>query len=435
MKAFGRILVVLILTSGLFILGFSWRDIQKGKAPNASLFADLVGYQPPKQKVAPIKVFRSGFTHIQQDFARQLDPSKTKYAGLAGMMASLGDPHTVFMEPKLAQEFKLETKAQFAGIGARLANDPLGAKVGAVFDESPAANAGVKTGDLITSVNGKSVSGQDTAKIADQIRGPVGTKVTLTITRVSVPTPIILTIQRAQITAPTVTSQVFEDGIGYINISIFSEPSAAQFEQALEKLDRVGLNGLVIDVRGNPGGLLESVRDILSLFLENKPAVTLKMRGGAEERTVTLVGKKREMTYPIVVLVNEDSASASEILAGVLKDYRIATLVGEHTYGKASVQNVISFRDGSSAKFTIARYYLPSGEDIARKLDDDGMYVSGGIKVHQEVKLQDSPAPVMGEPKTDNQLAKALEIVRQKSKRSARTQIKSDRSYKAEIIS
>jgi carboxyl-terminal processing protease len=434
-KVFGRIIIVLVLTIGLFALGFSWRDIQRGKTPNASLFADLVGYQPPLQKVAPIKVFRSGFTHVQQEFFRQVDPSKIKYAGLSGMMASLGDPHTVFMEPKLAQEFKLETRAQFAGIGARLGSDPLGAKVGAVFEDSPASNAGVKTGDLITSVNGKSVSGQDTSQIADQIRGPVGTMVTLTISRVGVSSPIKLTIKRAQITAPTVTSQVFEDGIGYINISIFSEPSAAQFEQALEKLDRNGLNGLVIDVRGNPGGLLESVRDILSLFLENKPAVTLKMRGGAEERTITLVGKKRESNYPIVVLVNEDSASASEILAGVLKDYRLATLVGEHTYGKASVQNVISFRDGSSAKFTIARYYLPSGEDISRKIDDDGMYVSGGIKVHQEVKLQDSPPPVMGEPKTDNQLARAIEIVRQKSRRSVRVEVKTENPSEIEIVS
>lgn len=417
MKAIGKIFVSLLALFALFAFGFSWRDLQRSKTPDVRAFGSLLGIRPQQPKVAPVKVFRSAFQHISTDFAGTVDPVHLKYAGLSGMMASLGDPHTMFMEPRMAKEFKDDTRAQFAGVGARLGTDALGAKVGVVFEEGPANRAGLRAGDLITAVDGKSVSGLAVEEIVTKIRGPVGSRVHLTVVRTGIASPIQITITRAQITTPTVSGKMLDEGIGYITISMFSEPTAMQFERAFDKLDREGMNGLVIDLRGNPGGLLESVRDILSLFIENKPAVTLKMRDGAEERTITLVGKKRAIDFPVVILVNEDSASAAEIMAGVMRDYRLTTLVGEHTYGKASVQNVIPFRDGSSAKITIARYYLPSGDDIGRKVDEDGVYVSGGIKVDVEVKLQETPLPVLGEPATDNQLARAIAVAKEKSRK------------------
>lgn len=432
MKGVFRLAGVLLLLCGLFVFGYSWRDIQRKKMPSTETLSALFGVEPSKPKVLPVRVFRDAFNHIKRDFYKGIDETKLKYAGLQGMMASLGDPHTMFMEPRLAREFKLETKAQFAGIGARLGPDPLGARVGIVFEDSPAMKAGLKASDLIVAVDGKSVAGMDTDAIVLKVRGPEGTRVTLSVVRDGQPSPIDITIRRAKIVTPTVMSKMLGSGIGYIQIAVFSEPTADQFDSAWSKLESQGLNGLVIDLRNNPGGLLESVRDILSNFLENKPVVTLKMRDGEEERTVTLVGRKRSYGYPIAVLVNEESASASEIMAGVLKDYKLATLVGEHTYGKASVQNVIPFRDGSSAKITIARYHLPSGTDIGRKVDEDGLFVSGGIQVDIEEKLRDSPAPVLGEPNSDNQLAQAIKAIEQRSGRKI-VAVQADGSPRASV--
>lgn len=405
---------VVLLLGGLFAFGFSWRDLQRMRLPSAETFGQLVGYSKPQAKVAPVRVFRSTYQHIQQEFAGKVNATELKYSGLAGMLASLGDPHTMFLDPDSTREFRLETGGQFAGIGARLGPDQLGARVGIVFEEGPAARAGLKPGDLITGVDGKSVGGEDIDRIVSKIRGPEGTRVVLTIVREGAEQPITLRITRAQVVTPTVTSKVLPEGIGYINISIFAGPTAMQFDKAWSKLDRQGIGGLVIDLRNNPGGLLESVREILSLFKEDKLVVTLKMRDGQQEETITSRGRRREYNYPIVVLVNQDSASAAEIMAGVMRDYGLTTLVGEDTYGKMSVQNVIQFRDGSSAKITIAKYYLPSGDDFTRKVDDDGLFVSGGIKVDVEEKLQEIPLPVFGEVDKDNQLRKAIEVVKSK---------------------
>lgn len=201
---------------------------------------------------------------------------------------------------------------------------------------------------------------------------------------------------------------------------MFSEPTADQFAKAVEKLEKAGIKGLILDLRGNPGGLLESATEILSYFADDKPVVTMRMRSGRVAKETTYTGLKRNWRYPVITLVNETSASAAEIMAGVMKGYGLTTLVGEHTYGKASVQTVFPLRDGSGAKVTIARYYLPNGDDISRKVDEDGMYLSGGLKVDVEVKLQDEPTPIIGDPKTDNQLRKAIEVLDGKAKPSVK---------------
>jgi carboxyl-terminal processing protease len=183
----------------------------------------------------------------------------------------------------------------------------------------------------------------------------------------------------------------------------------------LAKIEKHHLRGLVLNLRDDPGGLLETAIELLSRFVEDKVVVKMKGREGHEEVARTYTGSKHNFNYPIVVLINEDSASAAEIFSGVLHDYQLATLVGEHSYGKASVQNVRMLVDGSSAKITIARYFLPGGEDIGRKVDDDGQYISGGLQPDVKVDLDLDKNVTPGDLKTDTQLQKAVEIIRQKN--------------------
>jgi carboxyl-terminal processing protease len=202
--------------------------------------------------------------------------------------------------------------------------------------------------------------------------------------------------------------------VGLLTVQQFAEPTTEQFDEALQGLETQGIEGLVIDLRNNPGGLLETAVEMLSRFVENKLVVRMKMRDGREEFAKTFVGAKHRFGYPVVVLMNEDSASAAEIFAGVLRDYKLATLVGEHSYGKASVQNVVMLVDGSSAKITIARYYLPSNTEMSRKVDEEGHYVSGGLVPDVKVSLDYTDMTNLGDPKTDTQLKRALEIIESK---------------------
>lgn len=405
-----------------FGIGFAWRDLRSGSAPSMSAIQRLVKGDQSGVQATPTQVFKKAFQQISADFYKPVDPTKLKYAAMEGLLSSQGDPHTIFMEPKMAKEFADDTKGNFVGVGARLLPDPLGAKVMNVFDDGPAQHAGVKEGDIISAVDGKSVGGLPVEDIVDKIRGKESTIVRLQIVRGKEPKPLIFAIKRGTIIAPTAEGHVLPgSNIGYVLVTSFSEPTAQQFEESLDKLDSKGAKGLIIDLRNNPGGLLETAIEMLSLFAEDKPVVTMKRRGGREEVAKTYAGRKRNFGYPVVVLINEDSASAAEIFSGVLQDYRLATLVGDHSYGKASVQNVFMLVDGSSAKITIARYYLPRGVDIGRKVDEEGEYISGGLTPDVKVLLDLDSDVIIGDPKTDNQLQKAIEVI--KSKQTQRAQL------------
>lgn len=403
---FLRTLAVFAVLAVMFTLGYGYRDISNNRP---------VKFTRSEQEVSATQLFSSQFKHIESSFYKPVDPLKIKYAAMSGMMASLGDPHTTFMEPVIAKEFNSETQANFVGIGARLDDDPLGAKIVVVFEGSPAERAGVRAGDVVTAVDGKSVAGIPVETIVTKIRGEEGTKVKLTVLRNGSASPLILTATRATIITPTVEGSMIEDTkVGRIAISTFADPTTEQFDKELAKLESKGIKGLVIDLRGNGGGLLRTAIDLLSRFVEDKIALKMKARGGREEVAKTNVGYLHKFNYPIVVLVNEDSASASEIFAGCLRDYQIATLVGVHTYGKASVQDVRGLIDGSNAKYTIAKYYLPVTPDISRKVDADGQYLEGGLIPDVKVELDLENEVKFGDIKSDNQLAKAVEVVKSK---------------------
>lgn len=417
-----KAILFLIVAVGLFLFGFSWRDIQSGRLPTASPFQAAVGIKAPDQQT-PLQEFKQVFNRIGTYYYKPVKPLELKYAGISGMMAALGDPHTMFMVPKLAKRFDTDVKANYVGIGARLSPDAAGARAVTVFEDGPAFAAGLGKGDMIITVNGAKIAGQAIDQIVDQIQGEEGTIVKLGVVKAGKGQPVTLSVKRAHVVTPTVESTYFADSkVGYITIANFAAPTVEQFDKELEKLERNPMKGLVIDVRGNPGGYLETAVDLMSRWKGNKVVVRMKMRDGDENKEYTAQGAEHAFRYPIAVLINGDSASAAEIFAGNMKDYHLATLVGEHSYGKASVQEVYQIRDGSSAKITIAKYFLPFTGDIGRKVDDYGTYISGGLTPDVKVEAKELSPEEMKEaaarrtddianPGLDNQLKKAIEVV------------------------
>ena len=404
-----------LLACGAF--GFFVSDLQMGKGPSIEALARLGGARSSSAKLSGEGVFRENYALILADYEKPIKPIDLRYAGIGGMMASLGDPYTVFFPPRASAAFNEETRANFFGIGARLGADSLGAKVSEVFDDSPAFRAGLRKGMIITSVDGKTVVGTEIDKIVGVIKGPEDTIVRLGVVKPGVAKPVTLTVKRGKIVAPTVTSVVVPNThIGLLTVNTFSEPTTIQFDQGLRKLEAGKIRGLVIDMRGNPGGLLTVAADMVGRFVEDKPVVTMHFRNGSQEVQRSPSGQRHGFRYPVAVLVDGDSASAAEIFAGNMKDYGKATLVGTRTFGKSSVQNVFPLVDNSSAKVTIAKYYLPSTGYIGRKLDEDGVMLSGGLEPDVKVELRQDKPVTIGDPATDNQLAKAIEILKAKSR-------------------
>jgi carboxyl-terminal processing protease len=422
-----KFLLFALATAVLFCFGFSWRDLQGGHLPSLAPIQQALGMQTTLQQT-PVQEFKQAFNRIGTYYYRPVKPLELKYAGISGMMAALGDPHTMFLVPKVAKRFNTDVKANYVGIGARLSPDPLGAKAVTVFEDGPGFAAGLRKGDMIVSVNGDKVAGQDIEQIVEKIQGEEGTLVRLGVLKANKGNSVILTVKRAHVTTPTVESTYFpEYQVGYIAIANFAAPTVEQFDKELEKVERNPLKGLVIDVRGNPGGYVETAVDLLARWKGNKTVIRMKMRDGDENREYTPQGQEHAFRYPVAVLINSESASAAEIFSGNLKDYKLATLVGEHSYGKASVQEVYQIRDGSSAKITIAKYFLPITGDISRQVDEYGTYIKGGLEPDVPVEAKDLTPEEMREamkdsdsdianPKLDNQLMKAIQVVLSKSR-------------------
>lgn len=399
-----------------FAFGFFWRDVRAIQAPSSQSVKRLAGVRVTGPNASGEQIFRSNYQRILANAYQAVKVDDLKFAGVGGMMASLGDPHTVFLPPRAAQAFSDDTRANFFGVGARLGPDPLGAKVATVFEDGPAFAAGLREGNIITGVNGKSVGGTELEQIIDQIKGKEGTTVRLTVIQPGTKKSVELLVRRARITVPTVSHKVLKESkLGYLRVDQFSEPTTVQFDRALNRLEADGIRGLVIDLRSNPGGLLETAKDMLSRFVENKMVVKMKLRNGPDQEERTDSGQIHEFRYPIVVLIDENSASAAEIFAGCLHDYGKATLVGVRSYGKASVQQVFPLVDNSSAKITVAKYYLPASAFIGRKVDEDGVMISGGLEPDLKAELETTKEVRIGEPEADSQLRKAIEVLKSKT--------------------
>ncbi len=306
---------------------------------------------------------------ILSRYVEKVDEEKLKEGAIQGMLSVLKDPYSVYMDKETAQQFTQTLESSFEGIGAEVGMEDGKIVIVSPFKDSPAEKAGIKPNDQILKVNGKSVEGLDLNKATLKIRGKKGTTVKLEIARKGLKDPLTIDVKRDEIPLETVHSSIKkQDGkkIGYIEITSFSEDTAANFKKDLKALENDDIKGLILDVRGNPGGFLDSVGEILQEFIpKDKPYVQIEQRNGKKQRFFSTITKKKE--YPVLVLINKGSASASEILAGSLKEAAGYQLVGETTFGKGTVQQAISMGDGSNIKLTLAKWLTPDGNWIHKK--------------------------------------------------------------------
>ena len=318
-----------------------------------------------KDRYQDLQLFTKVLNLIQQYYVEEVDTQKLVYGGIKGMLQEL-DPHTNFLPPDIYKEFESETTGEFGGIGIEITvqNDIL--TVISPIEDTPAYIAGIQAGDKIVEINGESTKGYSLAEAAQHMRGKMGSKVRLGIYRDGFDKPKEFVVQRGTVKVKSVKYTDLGDGFGYIRLTSFIENSSDDMEKALKSMqrDHKEIKGLVIDLRRNPGGLLDQAIKISDLFLEKGIIVSTI---GRNKREQEVVYAKKEGTYsgfPIVVLINEYSASASEILSGALQDNKRALIMGQQSFGKGSVQSVVRLGDGSGLKLTVARYYTPSGRSI-----------------------------------------------------------------------
>ncbi|WP_373539582.1 carboxyl-terminal processing protease CtpB [Chamaesiphon sp.] len=334
------------------------------------------------------------------------------YTAIRSTLKKLGDPYTRFLDPQQFQSLNNQTSGEMSGVGIRLEANPRTQQlvVAEAIENSPAAKAGIKTGDVIVAIDGKSTKSMNLESAISLIRGEIGKPITLKIARGS-KSPFDIPLTRAQIEVASVFSEAKQEGnlkVGYIRLSEFSSHSSEQMQKAIKDLNRKQVGAYVLDMRGNPGGLLQASVEIARMWLDNGTIVKTVDRKGSNEDFRAVQGALTQL--PMAVLVDGNSASASEILAGALKDNRRAQIVGAQTFGKALVQSVHSLSDGSGMAVTVAHYYTPNGTDIGQK------GVTPDVKVDlssmEQRNLADSPA-LMGSAQ-DPQYQRAISVLQNK---------------------
>lgn len=319
-----------------------------------------------------------------------------------GYVEGLGDQYSAYYDKKETKELSESLDGYFSGIGAVMTQDASSGviTITQVYDDSPAKKAGIKAGDILYRVEEKTVTGKDLDKVVSWIKGKKGTKVNLTLLRGTNSDKIKVTATRDVINVETVKYKVLENQIGYISISEFDSVTGAQFAKALKQLQKKNIEGLVVDLRNNPGGSLSTVCDILDSILPKGLIVYTKDKNGKKEEYTS--DEKHRLNLPMSVLVNGQSASASEIFAGAVQDYGKAEIIGTQTYGKGVVQNLFDLKDGTCVKLTTSEYFTPKGRNI------DGKGITPDVKIEYKYNAKD--------PKADNQLDKAVSVVKDKIK-------------------
>ncbi len=367
-----------------------------------------------------LKLFSKALNIVERNYVEPVSLKKLIYGAIDGMVSSL-DPFSDFFTPEEYREFLSETEGEFGGVGIEITMEKGRPVVVAPIEGTPAWRAGLRPGDIIIAINGEDTFNMSLMDVVKKIRGKPGTKVKLTILRRGEGKPIEVEIVRAVIRVPSV-KYVNYKGIGYIKISQFTHGTAKALERAIRKLQEEGVKGFIIDLRNDPGGLLSEAVGVGDLFIpKGKLIVYTKGRRGElhkyyAEREPLIKNK------PVVVLVNKGTASASEIVSGALQDYKLAILVGEKTFGKASVQNLIPLDDGSAMKLTIAYYYTPKGRLIHKKGIEPDVKVPMDEKTWKKLfetirklRIEGNTQQVILLPDIDIQLRKAIELIRKKT--------------------
>lgn len=365
-----------------------------------------------------LNLFGEVMERAKLNYVEEVSDKKLIESAINGMLTSL-DPHSSYLDADSFNYMSEQTKGKFGGLGIEVTMDNGLVKVVSPIDDTPAAKAGIKAGDYITNINGETVVGMSLNDAVSKMRGKIGEKVKLSIRRVN-SKPIELTIKRQEIKIQSVKNEIKEDSIVYIRISSFTEDVDKSVSEAITKARKKLKNkllGIVIDVRNNPGGLLDQAVDVSDLFLEKGEIVSTRSRNEAD--TVKYMANEGDIAkgLPIVVIINEGSASASEILAGALQDHHRAIILGEKSFGKGSVQTVIPLRDYGAMRLTTARYYTPSGRSIqAKGIEPDVEVKPAKIEELESYALNISEADLNNALKNDSDIDAGNEKKNGKSK-------------------
>ncbi len=347
-----------------------------------------------------LELFIDTLKIVQENYVEPVENKKLIYGALKGMLMSL-DPYSAFLEPEVKKELEIETRGEFEGVGMEITLKDGIITVVSPIEDAPAWKAGIKEGDKIIEIDGKSTKGMTTMEAAKQLRGKKGTKVSISILREGVPNVLKFTLERDVIKIKSVKTKIY-DSVGYIRLSGFQENTTRDLEKALREFKEKGIKGLILDLRNNPGGLLNVAIEVSEMFLPPNKLIVYT-QGRNKKDTIKFYSRKSQLWKgPIVLLVNGGSASASEILFGALKDnYQNFLSIGTKTFGKGSVQNLVSLPDDSAIKLTIARYYTPKGVCIE----------GDGIAPDIEVKIE-GEKPIIPTSEEDLQFKRALEEIK-----------------------
>ena len=346
-----------------------------------------------------IDLFGEVLEKINKEYVDEFNQSESMDSAINGLLQSL-DPYSSYMSPKIFDEMQTETSGEFGGLGIEVSMEAGVVKVISPIDDTPASRAGLKAGDYIVKINDIQVQGKSLSEAVDLMRGPVGSGIELTVRRRGERKALTFNIIREVIQVQSVKSEIIDENIGYIRLTSFNDNSSDQIEKQIKKLKKdKNLNSFILDLRNNPGGLLSQAIKISDFFLENGEIVSTKSRKKSENRK--WFAKKGDITdgKTLLVLINYGSASASEIVAGALKDHKRAIIVGENSFGKGSVQSIIPLKNRGAIRLTVAKYYLPSGKSISE------------VGVRPDIEVNEEGDDFRIKTDTDNQLNYAIKLL------------------------
>ncbi len=346
-----------------------------------------------------IDLFGEVLEKINKEYVDEINQSESMDSAINGLLQSL-DPYSAYMSPEIFNEMQTETSGEFGGLGIEVSMESGVVKVISPIDDTPASKAGIKAGDYIVKINDVQVQGKTLSEAVDLMRGPVGSGIELTVRRRGEKKALTFNIVREIIQIQSVKTDLLEKNIGYIRLTSFNENSGKQIKREIENFEKNdNIKSYILDLRNNPGGLLSQAIKISDFFLNNGEIVSTKGRKSSENRK--WFAKKGDLTNgkAMIVLINYGSASASEIVAGALKDHKRAILLGENSYGKGSVQSIIPLKNNGAIRLTIAKYYLPSGKSISE------------VGVSPDIEVSEDSDDFIIKTKTDNQLNYAIKLL------------------------
>ena len=370
---------IITLLFSFFIIGKSFAETEKNIYEKIDLFSEVL-------------------SKIDKEYVESINQSDAMDAAINGVLQSL-DPYSAYMSPEMFEDMQTETSGQFGGLGIEVGMEHGVVKVISPIDNTPASRVGVKAGDYIVKINDIQVQGKSLTEAVELMRGPVGSEIEITIRRRGVKKAIIFNITREIIKIESVKSKYIDNNIGYLRLTSFNENSSDQLKKKIREFNKKkDLKGYILDLRNNPGGLLNQATKITDFFLEDGEIVSTKGRKKSENKKT--FAKKGDLTKgkPLIILINYGSASASEIVAGALKDHKRAILVGESSYGKGSVQSIIPLKNKGAIRLTISKYYLPSGESISE------------VGVTPDIEIGEGSDAFVINTETDNQLNFAVKL-------------------------